>query len=85
MFRAMLRSLFAHKLRLVLSALAVVLGTMFMSAAFVAGDTMAKGFERLVNTVNENYDVQVTAKDTIGDELVLLRAAVLIMEVVVSH
>jgi putative ABC transport system permease protein len=59
----MLRSLFAHKLRLLLSAMAVVLGTMFMSAAFVAGDTTAKGFERLFTTVNQNFDVQVTAKD----------------------
>ncbi|HEY2949469.1 MAG TPA: FtsX-like permease family protein [Micromonosporaceae bacterium] len=63
MFRAMLRGLLAHKLRLVLSALAVVLGTMFMSAAFVAGDTMAKGFENLFTTVNENLDVQVTAEN----------------------
>jgi putative ABC transport system permease protein len=62
MFRAMLRGLLAHKLRLALSGLAVVLGTMFMSAAFVAGDTMAKGFENLFSTVNENLDVQVTAK-----------------------
>jgi putative ABC transport system permease protein len=62
MFRAMLRGLLAHKLRLLLSALAVVLGTMFMSAAFVAGDTMAKGFENLFSTANENLDVQVTAK-----------------------
>jgi putative ABC transport system permease protein len=64
MFRAMLRSLLSHKLRLLLSALAVVLGTMFMSAAFVAGDTMAKGFQELFTTVNQNVDVQVTAKDT---------------------
>lgn len=69
MFRAMLRSLLAHKLRLALSALAVVLGTMFMSAAFVAGDTMAKGFQELFTTVNQNVDVQVTAKDTAPGEV----------------
>ncbi len=64
MFRAMLRSLLSHKLRLVLSALAVVLGTMFMSASFVAGDTVAKGFQELFTTVNQNVDVEVTAKST---------------------
>jgi putative ABC transport system permease protein len=69
MFRAMLRSLLSHKLRLLLSALAVVLGTMFMSAAFVAGDTMAKGFQELFTTVNQNVDVQVTAKDDAPGEV----------------
>jgi putative ABC transport system permease protein len=57
----MLRGLIAHKLRLVLSALAVVLGTMFMSGAFVGGDTLAVGFDRLFTTINSNLDVQVTA------------------------
>ena len=47
MFKAMLRGLFTHKLRLLLSALAIVLGTMFMSAAFVGGDTIAAGFTNL--------------------------------------
>ena len=64
MFKAMLRSLLSHKLRLVLSALAVILGTMFMAAAFVAGDTMARGFEQLFSTVNADVDVQVTARPT---------------------
>ncbi len=57
----MLRGLFAHKLRLVLSSLAVVLGTMFMSGAFVGGDTLAVGFDRLFTSINANLDVQVTA------------------------
>ena len=61
MFKAMLRGLLAHRLRLVLSALAVVLGTMFMSAAFVAGDTLGRGFEDLFATVNADIDVEVTA------------------------
>lgn len=61
MFRAMLRGLLAHKLRLALSALAVVLGTMFMSGAFIGGDTIARGFDQLFSTVDANLDVQVTA------------------------
>jgi putative ABC transport system permease protein len=62
MFKAMLRGLFTHKLRLLLSALAVVLGTMFMSGAFIGGDTIATGFEQLFATINTDLDVQVTAK-----------------------
>ncbi len=63
-FRAMLRGLLAHKLRLLLSSLAVVLGTMFMSGAFIGGDTLATGFDRLFTQVNTNLDVQVTAKSS---------------------
>ncbi|MBB5873843.1 putative ABC transport system permease protein [Allocatelliglobosispora scoriae] len=58
----MLRGLLSHKLRLLLSSLAIVLGTMFMSAAFVGGDTIAAGFSNLFTTINQNIDVQVTAK-----------------------
>ena len=64
MFRSMLRGLLAHKLRLALSALAVILGTMFMAGAFVAGDTFSQGFTALFSTVNRDIDVEVTAQDT---------------------
>lgn len=68
MLKAMLRGLFTHKLRLLLSALAIVLGTMFMSAAFVAGDTVGKGFSALFSTVNSTLDVQVTGVSETGVE-----------------
>ncbi|WP_027347247.1 ABC transporter permease [Hamadaea tsunoensis] len=68
MLKAMLRGLLAHKLRLLLSALAIVLGTMFMSAAFVAGDTVAQGFTSLFSTVNSNLDVQVTGVSATGQD-----------------
>jgi putative ABC transport system permease protein len=62
MFKAMLRGLLTHKLRLLLSSVAVVLGTMFMSGAFIGGDTIAVGFERLFATFTANLDVQVAAE-----------------------
>ncbi|HCT78093.1 MAG TPA: ABC transporter permease [Micromonosporaceae bacterium] len=65
MLKAMLRGLFAHKLRLVLSALAIILGTAFMAAAFVGGDTISKGFTDLFSTVNKDIDVQVTGKSDV--------------------
>ena len=65
MLKAMLRGLLAHKLRLLLSALAIVLGTAFMSAAFVGGDTISKGFTEMFSQINENLDVQVTAKSDV--------------------
>jgi putative ABC transport system permease protein len=35
---------------------------MFMSGAFIGGDTIAAGFEQLFATINTDLDVQVTAK-----------------------
>jgi putative ABC transport system permease protein len=62
----MLRTLLPHPPRL-LSALVMVLGTMVTAAACVPGDGTSKGFVAplaTVNTVNQNVDVQVTARDT---------------------
>jgi putative ABC transport system permease protein len=68
MLKAMLRGLLAHKLRLVLSALAVVLGTMFMSGALIGGDSINKGISELFSSIGENIDVQVTAAKPPGQQ-----------------
>jgi putative ABC transport system permease protein len=62
MIKATLKSLLSRKLRLILSALAVVLGVMFVSGSFVMTDTLGKSFETLFASVNQTLDVQVTAK-----------------------
>ena len=61
MIRATLRGLLSRKLRLVLSALSVVLGVMFVSGAFVLTDTLSRSFDQLFSTVFSNTDVQVSA------------------------
>ncbi|HEU5160948.1 MAG TPA: hypothetical protein VFU43_28380 [Streptosporangiaceae bacterium] len=45
MTRLTLRNLAAHKLRLGLTALAVVLGVSFVSGTLVFKDTMTRGFD----------------------------------------
>src|SRR5215204_3939793 len=60
MFKATLKSLLARKLRLLLSALAVVLGVMAVSGALVLTDTLGRSFDALFQTVNQNLDVQVS-------------------------
>jgi putative ABC transport system permease protein len=62
MYKATFKSLASRKLRLVLSALAVVLGVMFVSGSFVLTDSLGKSFDALFATVNSNLDVQVSAK-----------------------
>lgn len=59
MLRATLRSLLARKLRLMLSAMAVVLGVSFVVGAFVLTDSLGKTFTDLFDTVNKNIAVDV--------------------------
>ena len=59
MLRTTIKSLLARKLRLTLSALAVVLGVAFVVGAFVLTDTLGATFTDLFNTVNKNIAVDV--------------------------
>ncbi|WP_433393735.1 ABC transporter permease [Micromonospora sp. KLBMP9576] len=62
MFRATLKSLLARKVRLILSGLAVVLGVMFVSGAFVLTDTLGRSFDAIFADAYEGVDVNVAAK-----------------------
>jgi putative ABC transport system permease protein len=68
MLRATFKSLLSRKLRLVLSGLAVVLGVMFVSGAFVLTDTLGRSFDGLFSTVYSGIDVRVTAKPKVQAE-----------------
>ena len=54
-----LRGLLAHKLRLVLTALAIVLGVTFISGTFVLTDTLDNTFSALFTSVYSKIDFQV--------------------------
>lgn len=66
MFKATLKSLLSRKLRLVLSALAVVLGVMFVSGSFVLTDTLQRSFTDLFSSAYANTDVRVSPKQEKG-------------------
>ena len=66
MLRATFKSLLARKLRLVLSAMSIVLGVSFVSGAFVLTDTLGKVFDELFTTVNQNIAVVVRG-DKVSD------------------
>ena len=59
MRRAMIKGLLAHKLRLALTALSVVLGVSFVAGTFVLTDTLGATFDNLFN--------EVTARAGLGD------------------
>ncbi|MGH2754569.1 MAG: ABC transporter permease [Actinomycetota bacterium] len=59
MFKATIRSLLGHKLRLMLTGLAVVLGVGFISGTYVLTDTMNAAFDDLFDSTTEGVDVFV--------------------------
>lgn len=62
MWRATLKSLLAKKLRLVLTALSIVLGVGFMAGTYVLTDTMAAAFTELFDTTATDVDVLVRSE-----------------------
>src|SRR5207247_9910018 len=68
MLNATLKGLAAHKLRLALTALAIVLGVSFVAGTYVLTDTISKIFDELFQNVTQNVDVVVRSKDTISSE-----------------
>jgi len=59
MWKVTIKGLLAHKLRLALTALAIVLGVTFISGTFVLTDTLHNTFTTLFGHVYQNVDFQV--------------------------
>jgi putative ABC transport system permease protein len=59
MFRQTIKSLLAHKLRLLLTAVAIILGVGFVSGTFVLTDTMNAAFDEVFEGAFEGVDVSV--------------------------
>ncbi len=66
MLKATWRSLKAHKARMLLSGLAVVLGVAFVVGTFIFTDTLKGTFDELFD--NENPDVVVTQASELGSD-----------------
>jgi putative ABC transport system permease protein len=66
MFKATMKSLAAHKVRLALTGLAIVLGVSFMAGTFVLTDTVKHSFDTLFQQVNANVDIVVQGKAPYG-------------------
>lgn len=68
MLRATLKGVLAHKIRLLLTALAVVLGVAFVAGTYVLTDTLNATFDTLFDEVTQGVDVSVRAESGFGDE-----------------
>ena len=67
MVKHSLRSLLAHKLRLLLTVTAVTVGVAFVSGTFVLSDTMGKAFDELYAGLTKGTDVTVRAEAAYND------------------
>ena len=61
MRKVTIKGLLAHKLRLALTALAIVLGVTFISGTFVLTDTLQNTFTTLFGNIYANIDFQISA------------------------
>ncbi len=66
MWRVTLKGLLAHKLRLALTALAIVLGVTFIAGTFVLTDTLHNTFDTLFGNIYQNIDFQVRGVAQLG-------------------
>jgi putative ABC transport system permease protein len=66
MRKVTLKGLLAHKLRLALTALAIVLGVTFISGTFVLTDTLHNTFSVLFGNVYQKIDFQVRGSAQLG-------------------
>ncbi|MGA3145899.1 MAG: FtsX-like permease family protein [Acidimicrobiales bacterium] len=67
MWKVTVKGLLAHKLRLALTALAIVLGVTFISGTFVLTDTLHNTFTTLFGHVYQNVDFVVRGKAAFDD------------------
>ncbi|WP_408651697.1 ABC transporter permease [Jatrophihabitans sp.] len=63
MRKVSLRNLAAHKVRLALTVLSVVLGTAFVAGSFVFTDTLQRTFDGIFDDTAVGVDVRVSAKE----------------------
>jgi putative ABC transport system permease protein len=56
-----LRNLGAHKVRLLLTAISVLLGTAFVAGSFIFTDTLHKSFDNIFSSADRGIDAQVVA------------------------
>src|SRR5271170_8052307 len=67
MWKVTISGLLAHKLRLALTALAIVLGVTFISGTLVLTDTLHSTFSTLFGHIYQNIDYEVRGKAAFTD------------------
>src|SRR4051794_20885338 len=63
MFRITFKSIVAHKIRFLLTTIAVVAGVAFVVGSFTLTDSVRKQFNQLFTDINANIDLTVRAQE----------------------
>ena len=71
------KGVLAHKLRLGLTAIAIVLGVAFVSGTFVFTDTLDRAFTGLFDEINATVDLYVRGETEFANEVVPIPAEIL--------
>ena len=69
MWRVTINGLLAHKLRLVLTSLAVVIGVAFMAGTFVLTDTLGSVFDDIFSETTKGVDAVVRSKQEVDSDV----------------
>jgi putative ABC transport system permease protein len=80
-FRTALKNLLGHKLRLAITALAVVIGVAFMAGTFVLTDTIGRSFEQVYADVNKGVDAIVRQQPPFGTDTRTVREGIPLSDV----
>lgn len=76
MLRTTLKSISAHKLRLVATSLAIVVGVAFVTGTLILSDTLTSTFENLFVTTTDGVDVAIQGPEDTADPFTGVRDAV---------
>lgn len=68
MFEVTVRGIVAHRVRLVLSAVAIMLGVAFVSGSYVLTDTLDRSYDGLFSDTVDRVDLVVRLRDQSGPE-----------------
>src|SRR5438445_11175334 len=68
MWKATIRGLFARKVRLALTALAILLGVSFVSATYVLTDSVKRSFNTVFAQTLSGIDLQVQGASALGSD-----------------
>src|SRR4051812_10786354 len=66
MVKTTIKGLLAHKVRLALTAVSVILGVAFMSGTYVLTDTLKQSFTNLFQDISADRDVVVRSQSKFG-------------------
>jgi putative ABC transport system permease protein len=69
MFKLVLRGFAQRKLRVALTAIAIVLGVALMAGTYILTDTINNSFASIFQTASKGHDVVVTPAETLGREV----------------